>query len=113
MGETTSRTTRVRLSRREITAKIGNDNVAVSPAEFGAGLVNITVANLTTEPATLVVRGPVDAESNEIPPSGTDSFKVDLKTGDYEASADGVAEHPAAFTVGPERPSGKNDLLLP
>lgn|SRR5262245_566457 len=97
----------------EVTAKIGDRNVAVSPSEFGAGLVNITIANLSTEPATLVVTGPVDAESDEIPPSGTDSFKVDLKSGEYEARADGVAEKAAPFTVGPERPSGQNDLLLP
>src|ERR687892_2213894 len=75
----------------EISAKIANDGVAVSPREFGAGLVNLTVANLTTESGTLVIRGPVNAESDEIPAAGTTTLKVDLKTGAYEASVDGIA----------------------
>ena len=97
----------------EVSAKIGGDSVAVSPREFGAGLVNLTVANLGTEPAALVIRGPVDAESAEIPPAGTTTLKIDMKTGDYEASAGGVAAFPARFTVGPERVSGQDELLLP
>lgn len=97
----------------EVTAEIGDDSVAVSPREFGAGLVNLTVANLTTEPGSLVIRGPVDAESGEIPPAGTTNLKVEMKSGEYEASVDGIAAPRAEFTVGPERPSGQNDLLLP
>jgi hypothetical protein len=97
----------------EVSAKIADDGVAVSPREFGAGLVNLTVANLTTEPGTLVIRGPVNAESNEIPAAGATTLKVDLKTGSYEASVDGIAVLPAEFSVGAERPSGQNDLLLP
>src|SRR5919106_5154332 len=86
----------------EISAKIANDGVAVSPREFGAGLVNLTVANLTTESGTLVIRGPVNAESDEIPAAGTTTLKVDLKTGAYEASVDGIAVLPAEFSVGAE-----------
>ncbi len=97
----------------EVTAKIAEDGVAVSPREFGAGLVTLTVANLSTEPTVLVIRGPVDAESDEIPPSGTATIKVDMETGSYEASAGGLAALPARFTVGPERASGQNELLLP
>ena len=36
-----------------------------------------------------------------------------MKSGTYEASVDGIAVRPFSFTVGPERPSGQNDLLLP
>jgi hypothetical protein len=97
----------------EISVKIAKDGVAVSPREFGAGLVNFTIANLTTEPGTLAIQGPVDANSNEIPPAGTGTVKVEMKTGSYEASVSGVAARPFSFTVGPERPSGQNDLLLP
>jgi hypothetical protein len=97
----------------EITVKIGNGEVAVSPREFGAGLVNFTIANLSKDPATLVIHGPVDASSPEIQPSSAQTVKVDMKTGSYEASADGVAVLPQQFTVGPERPSGQNELLLP
>jgi len=97
----------------EISVKIAKDGVAVSPREFGAGLVNFTIANLTTEPGTFAIQGPVDASSSEIPPAGTGTVKVEMKTGSYEASVSGVAARPFSFTVGPERPSGQNDLLLP
>ena len=34
----------------EVSVKIAKDGVAVSPKEFGAGIVNFTIANLTAEP---------------------------------------------------------------
>jgi hypothetical protein len=97
----------------EVSVKIAKDGVAVSPKEFGAGIVNFTIANLTTEPGTLAIQGPVNADSSEIPPTGTGTIKVEMKTGSYEASVTGFAARPFSFTVGPERASGQNDLLLP
>jgi hypothetical protein len=97
----------------EVSVKIAKDGVAVSPKEFGAGLVNFTIANLTEQTGTLAIHGPVNADTTEIPPAGTDTIKVEMKTGSYEASVDGIAVRPFNFTVGPERPSGQNDLLLP
>lgn len=97
----------------EVSVKIGNDGVAVVPKEFGAGLVNFTIANLTTKPGTFAIHGPIDADSNEIPPAGSETLKVEMKTGSYEASVSGTAAAPFNFTVGAERQSGQNDLLLP
>jgi hypothetical protein len=97
----------------EVAVKIADSGVGVSPREFGAGLVNFTVANLTERPGTLAISGPVDADSDEIPPGAAETFKVQMKTGTYEASVSGVAVRPFNFTVGPERPSAQNDLLLP
>jgi len=97
----------------EVSVKIANDGVGVSPKEFGAGLVNFTIANLTNSTGTLAIQGPVDANSNEVPPGAAETLKVEMKTGSYQASVDGIALRPFSFTVGPERPSGKNDLLLP
>jgi hypothetical protein len=97
----------------EVSVKIAPDGVAVSPREFGAGLANITVANLTNRTGTLAIHGPVDADTNEVGPADTQTIKVDMRTGSYEASVDGFAVRPFSFTVGPERPSGQNDLLLP
>ena len=97
----------------EVSVKIATSGVAMSPKEFGAGIVNFTIANLTTDTGTLAIHGPVDTESNEIPPGGAETLKVEMKTGTYEASVSGIAVRPFNFTVGPERPSGQNDLLLP
>jgi hypothetical protein len=97
----------------EISVKVATDGVVVSPREFGAGLANITVANLTNETGSLAISGPVDATSNPIGPGDADTLKVEMKSGSYEASVDGFAVAPFNFTVGPERPSGQNDLLLP
>jgi len=97
----------------EVSVKIAPDGVAVSPKEFGAGLVNFTVANLTNGTGSLAIHGPVSADSAQIAPGDTDTVKVQMKSGSYEASVNGIAVRPYSFTVGPERPSGRNDLLLP
>ncbi len=97
----------------EITVKIGDGAVVVSPKEFGAGLVNFEIANLDDTAATFAINGPTEAVSDEIPARGNNSLKTELETGSYEASADGVEARPFSFEVGPERESGQNDLLLP
>src|SRR4051794_32344328 len=97
----------------EVAVKISKSGVGVSPKEFGAGLVNFTVANLTESPGTLAIHGPVNADSSELEPGAAETLKVEMKTGSYEASVDGLAVKPFNFTVGPERPSGQNDLNLP
>jgi hypothetical protein len=97
----------------EVSVKIAKDGVVVSPREFGAGLVNFTIANLTTDSGTLAIQGPVNANSDQIPPTGTGTVRVNLKTGSYEASVDGFDARPFSFNVGPDRPSAQNQLLLP
>ena len=97
----------------EVSVKIAPDGVGVSPEEFGAGLVNLTVANLTNDTGSLAIHGPVSASTDPIAPGDADTIKVDMKTGHYDASVDGFAVRPFSFTVGRERPTGQNDLLLP
>src|SRR3954463_4182768 len=97
----------------EVSVKISRGGVVVSPKEFGAGLVNFTVANLTNGTGSLAIHGPVTADSADVGPGDADTVKVEMKSGSYEASVDGIAVRPFNFTVGPERPSGQNDLLLP
>lgn len=98
----------------EVTAAIDDRSVSVSPREFGAGLVTITISNQTAEPVRLVLEGPSDESSDEIVPGGTGSIKADLAEGEYEASAgDDLDIRPQTITVGPERESSQNDLLLP
>lgn len=97
----------------EVSVKIGSGGVVVSPREFGAGLVNFTTANLTNQTGSLAIHGPVNANSDSIAPGGTATIKVQMKTGSYEASVEGIASRAFRFTVGAERPSAQNQLLLP
>lgn len=99
----------------DITARVDDEVVAVSPNEFGAGLVVITISNQSDGVAELTLDGPVAATSQPIEPgSVTDDFKVELAEGEYEVT--GGLESDAKATqlvVGPERPSAQDDLLLP
>ncbi|HEX3563436.1 MAG TPA: hypothetical protein VHU24_11405 [Solirubrobacterales bacterium] len=97
----------------EVSVKIATDGVVVSPKEFGAGLVNFTAANLTNQTGSLTIRGPVSAETDAIGPGDTQTIKLQVKSGSYEASASGIGVRPFSFTVGPERPTAQNQLLLP
>jgi len=98
----------------EITVKISNKDIVVSPAEFGAGLVNFTIANLTDETAIVTVEGPTLAESGEIPPNGNTLLKAEMETGSYDVTVEGPSGViPFQLDVGPDRPSGQDELLLP
>ncbi len=97
----------------EVSVELGTDEVVVSPSEFGAGLVNFTIANLGESAAALEIIGPSAAESNELPPGGTTTLKTEVVTGNYVARARGAAIEAFDFKVGPERESGQDELLLP
>jgi hypothetical protein len=97
----------------ELSALIANGGVRVSPAkDVGAGPATITISNQTDEPARLVFDGPTADSSNPIIAGGTGSMKVDLAEGDYTVST-GDGGNSQELSVGPERPSSQNDLLLP
>lgn len=98
----------------ELTAAIDDRAVSVSPSEFGAGLVVITVSNQTDDPTRLVLEGPTSAQSGEIVPGGTASIKTTLEEGTYEAAAGTEIDiKTSTVTVGPERESSKDELLQP
>jgi hypothetical protein len=99
----------------EITARVDEQVVDVSPNEFGAGLANFTISNQSDSVVELTVDGPVAATSPPIEPSGvTDDFKVDLQEGEYEVTAGAESRaKPTELVIGPERPSAQDELLLP
>jgi hypothetical protein len=97
----------------EVTASLGPRAVKVSPAQFGAGLVNFTVANLSSNPASFQLSGPTSADSGQIEPSAVTTITKNLKTGSYQATAGASGLRPTTFKVGPERRSSQNKLLLP
>lgn len=98
----------------EVTASLGPRAVKVSPTKFGAGLVNITVANLSSNPASLRLSGPTSAATGQIEPNAVITVTERLDTGNYKASAGGQGGlRPQNFKVGPPRRSSQNKLLLP
>ncbi len=100
----------------ELTARIGDDDVSVSPRtarEVGAGLATITISNQSQDVAVLVLDGPTDEQSDEIVAGGTGNMKIALQEGDYTVSAQDSDARDAQLEVGPDRPTSQNDLLLP
>lgn len=99
----------------EVSAKVGTDQVVVSPKEFGAGLAVFSISNQTDDVVQLVLEGPTEAASAPIEAGGvSDTFKVPLQEGVYEVSTgDELGARPAELVIGPERPSSSNELLLP
>jgi hypothetical protein len=98
----------------EATVEITDSAVQVSPASFGAGLVNFTIANNSSGDAVFSITGKANATSEPIPANGNTTFKVPMTTGSYEAGVYRKASiKPAKIRVGAERPSAQNDLLLP
>jgi hypothetical protein len=99
----------------EVTARVDNDVVDVSPSEFGAGLTVFTISNQSDEAVALTLDGPVAATSQTLEPSAvSDDFKVDLQEGTYEVTG-GLESRakPQELLVGPARPSAQDELLLP
>jgi hypothetical protein len=100
-----------------VTAKIDDQDVVVSPKKFGAGLVNFTISNQSEDPVRLTLVGPTpedNQESGEIPPGGVGNLKAEVSEGDYEVSGGERSDStPAQVTVGPERASSSDELLLP
>jgi hypothetical protein len=99
----------------EITARVDEEAVDVSPSEFGAGLTVFTISNQSDSVVELTVDGPVAATSPPIQPNGvSDDFKVDMREGEYEVTAGAESRaKPTQLVIGPERPSAQNELLLP
>jgi hypothetical protein len=97
----------------EVTASIGPRAVKVSPAKVGAGQANFTVANLSSNPATLRLSGPSSGATSEIEAGAVTSVSEELKSGPYQLSAPGSGLRSTTLTVGPPRPSSQNKLLLP
>jgi hypothetical protein len=97
----------------ELSALINDTQVRVSPAkDVGAGPATITISNQSDDPARLVFEGPTDNSSDPIIAGGTGSMKLNLAEGEYTVST-GEGGASEQLSVGPERPSSQNDLLLP
>jgi hypothetical protein len=105
----------------ELSAVIQEDGVKISPSREGAGQVLITFANLTDRAHTITLEGEdVIERTAPIQPEDTATIQKTLRPGTYElraGSSRAVAIEdqirPATLTIGQERTSSNNDLLLP
>ena len=98
----------------EVTAKVDDERVDVQPSKFGAGLVVMTISNQSDDPVQIAVEGPTFREGPVIAPGQPGNLKANFEEGEYEVTAgEDSNARPTLLTVGPERASSQNDLLLP
>ena len=104
----------------ELTGVIQPDKVTVSPAKgIGAGPFLITISNQTKMAHTLTLEGDsVEETVGPVQPQDTATIQATLEPGSYEVRAgspEAVAKQipSAELTIGPERDSSADQLLLP
>jgi hypothetical protein len=102
-----------------ITAAILPDKVSVSPSEFGAGPISLTIANETDASQRISIVRQVNGQpqANEqtgpINPHDTATLKANVEEGEYEIRVESDGIEPARVSIGPERESAQNELLQP
>ena len=96
----------------ELSAKVDDGKVVLAPDEVGAGLAVVTVSNQSRDDVKLDFEGPTSA-STEIAAGGVGTLKLTLEQGDYEIGSGVNSIASGTLTVGEERESAQNDLLLP
>lgn len=102
-----------------IAAAILPDKVSVSPSQFGAGPISLTVANQTNASQRISIVRQVNGQpqTNErtgpINPRDTATLKADVEQGEYEIRVEGQSIAAARITVGAKRKSAQNELLQP
>jgi iron uptake system component EfeO len=97
----------------EVSVTVDDRRVTVSPREFGAGIVNFTIANIGAVPTAVAIDGPTAGETEAIAPGNTAELRIEMETGDYEVEAPESDAEPFVLAVGPERESASDELLLP
>jgi hypothetical protein len=103
-----------------INASIDTDRVSVSPTRFGAGPIQLVVANLTAtsqqitlETAGRTRRPGIRQQTAPINPRDTATIKADVRSGRYLVHVAGDNIEAATLRVAGRRPSAQNDLLQP
>ncbi len=103
-----------------VSAAISQDEITVSPAQFGAGPITLLIANLTDSDQELTLEtqelsqeAGIKQTSAVINPQGTGTLKVDVPQGNYVVSVKSDDIAPAQVKVGAERESSQDQLLQP
>jgi hypothetical protein len=107
----------------DVSVTVTDRRVLVTPRRLGAGPVTVTISNQSGRSRDLRLAPPrnslsacleADASSGPINPMGTARLSVELVEGDCLISAGGRdGPRPATLTVGRERESSQQELLLP
>ena len=106
----------------QLTGVITEEKVTISPSDVGAGPVVITVSNQTDASHTVTLESSDDGTIREqvgpINPLDTATLQRTLEQGTYTVSAGSEAAvprqiTPATLTIGQDRKSGSDELLLP
>ena len=108
----------------QLTGVIQSQRVTVSPDKVGAGPVSLTISNQTDDAHTVTLAGEAQGGSRieervgPIAPLDTATIQKTLPQGSYEVRAGSEVAtpreiRPAELTVGAQRASGNDQLLLP
>lgn len=102
-----------------VTARIGEEDISVSPKSFGAGPIVLIISNQTDSEQELTFEtdelggsepGLAPQSTGPIRPDGTATIKVDVREGSYVLGGEAGE---ATVEVGEPRPSAQNELLQP
>lgn len=101
-----------------VTASIGKASVAVSPRRFGAGPVRLVVTNQTDSAQQIIFEsagreGGFTQRSGPINPRGIAELQAEVPQGRAVVRVSGEGIDASRVTVGPQRPSGQDELLQP
>jgi hypothetical protein len=106
----------------QLTGVITEEKVTVSPNDVGAGPIVLTVSNQTDASHTVTLESSDDGTIREqvgpINPLDTATLQRTLEPGTYTVTAGSEAAvpqriTPATLTIGEDRKSGSDELLLP
>ncbi len=102
-----------------LTASIGQNEVSVSPDEFGAGPVSLVITNQTSaaQQITFETAGSeagFTQQTGPINPGDTATLKADIaRPGKVTVKVQGDGIRPAELEVGKQRASAQDELLQP
>jgi hypothetical protein len=97
----------------ELSARVDARRIVIAPNETGAGLATITISNQSDDDVKLDIDGPTKAATNPISAGGVGTVQLNLEQGNYSIRSDVDSIADGTLTVGADRPSAQNDLLLP
>jgi hypothetical protein len=103
----------------QLTGVVTDKAVTISPKRVGGGPVILIVSNQTQSAHTITLEGGGNRDTvGPINPLDTAMLQQTLKPGIYTVKAGSRAAttreiRPGTLTVGPNRPSSSNQLLLP